>query len=572
MPVTDDIKKATQQKPGDSEKLAQQVMTRMQQLVQAKTPWNGIYQDIADYVLINREDMKQTKSDGKEQGRVVYDDTPLASLQLFVDGIYGYMVSPSIQWFRLAMGDPVVDENPEVKAWLQDTEARLYSAFRESNFYDVVRGFIEDGVGIGTGVMYAEEDIDNRRISFSSLHPGEVFVAQNKYGKVDTLYRKFKITARQVVQRFGEDKVSQSLKETYKNNADTEVWIVHAVYPRKDRDTTKQDNVNMPYISAWVEPSSEALSSGHLLDEGGFIDFPYIVWRYKTTGKEIYGRCPAMDALVSIKKLNKMSKSLIARAQLEAEPPWNINSEDEGNVEYRPRGKNYYSDPLKKIEPITIGGSYSVSAEERQGMREQVESHFRTEVFFALSRTERDITATQAIGIQAEQAAILAPSLGRMTSEGFSPIIDRMFALELSAERIAPPPPALLAYIEETGQQISVVYLGPLVQAQQKHFATAGIQRGIEGVLPIMEIQPESVIDRIDWDEVTQETLEASGFPQTAIKTDEQVAEIRQARQAQQQAQQQADAMLNMTEGIKNMADADAKTDGGVVEQLSEAV
>jgi hypothetical protein len=571
MAVTDDIKKATNQSSDSSRDRAQDIMKRFNQLEQVKMTWDGIYQDVADFVLINREDMKQTKQNGKEQGREIYDGTPLAALQLFVDGVYGYMVSPAIQWFRLGISDPIVGEDPEIRAWLQDTEQRLYSAFGKSNFYEVVRNLIEDGSAIGTGVMYAEEDIDNNRIQYTSIHPGEAYIAQNKYDRVDTLFRRFKTTARQVVQRFGEDKVSETLRNSYKNNPYTEVSMVHAVFPRKDRDITKEDRENMPWASAWIELNSAEDKQGHLLDEGGFVDFPYIVWRYKTTGKEVYGRSPAMDAIVEIKMLNKMGKSLIERAQLEAKPPINVNAEDEGTVEYRPGGENYYSDPNKVVQPWNLGGNYSISADERQGARESVENHFRTDFFLALSSSTREMTATEALGRQSEQAAVLGPAIGRMTSEAFNPIIDRTFALELEAGRISPPPPALMAFVEETGQPIDIEYLGPLVQTQKRHFATAGIQRGLEATLPIMEVAQESVLDRVDFDEVTQELLEASGFPQTAMRTDEEVFALRQARQAQIQAQQQAESMLTMTEGIKNMADADQKTDGAVIEQLGEA-
>jgi hypothetical protein len=573
MAVTDDIKKATDQTSTDSKKRAKDIMQRFQQLEQAKAPWDTLYQDVADFVLINREDMKQTEQDGKEQSSRVYDGTPLAALQLFVDGVYGYMVSPAIQWFRLALADPDINEDPEVRTWLQDTEQRLYTAFSRSNFYDIVRGLIEDGSSIGTGVLYAEEDIDNNRIQFVSIHPGEVFIAQNKYGSVDTLFRKFKTTARQVIQRFGEDKVSQRLRDAYRVNPYTETSMIHAVFPRSDRDVTLQDSDNMPWASVWIELGSDSDRQGHILDEGGFVDFPYIVWRYKTTGKEVYGRSPAMDAIIDIKMLNKMSKTIIARAQLEAEPPLNINAADEGRgVEYRPRGKNYYSDPQMKIEPMQIGGSFIISAEVRQDARNIVEKHFRTDFFFAQSSSTREMTATQSLNIQAEQAAVLGPALGRMTSEGFSPIIDRTFALELEAGRISEPPAKLLAHVEETGQPIDIEYLGPLVQTQKKHFATAGIQRGLADVTPIFEIAPESVTDRVDWDETVEDLLMGGGFPQKNMRTDEVVALIRQQRQQAQQAQVQAEQMLQMTEGIKNMADADQKTDGGVVEQLEEAV
>jgi hypothetical protein len=432
---------------------------------------------------------------------------------------------------------------------------------------------LEDGVTLGTGYLFPEPDPATGRTQFAALHPGECWIADDKYGKVDTLFRKWKTTVRQVVQRFGEDKVSETLKKAYKEDPYQSATMIHAVYPREDRESGKQDSKNMPWASVWIEvltDSSEGQNTrGHVLDEGGFRQFPYIVWRYRKTGKEVYGRCPAMDALGEIQTLNSMGKSVTARAQLEAMPPLNINPDDKGQIRYRPRGENYYSDPNLKAEVWNLGPGYSIGLDHMTRKQEMIEKHFRTDFFLSISASEREMTAYEASLREAEKAMILGPASGRLTSEVFTPVISRMFTLESEAGNILPPPARLVAWAEESGNPLDVEYLGPMLQAQKRHFATAGITRGLEALTPMAAIKPE-VLDKIDFDEVTDITLHASGFPQTAILPDEIVLQIRQQRAQLEATQLQGEQMLNMTQGIKNVADADAATDGQVVSELQE--
>ena len=364
----------------DKNKLAQDIMKRFKTLEFLKENWIPLLRDVAEMLLPTRTDMRQTEQNGKRQGDEIYDGTAMGAHQLFVDGIQGYMVSSAIQWFRLRVGDEVLNEDPEVVAWLQDTEKRIYSTFGRSNFYEAIRPLLEDGTSLGTGYLYPEMDEFTGRIQFTTMHPGECWIAEDKYGKVDTLFRKWKTTARQVVQRFGLENVSAGLRKQFEQDPYKQVTMVHAVYPREDRDASKQDNTNMRWASVWLEMLEDATQSnstkGTVLDEGGYEQFPYIVWRYRKTGKEVYGRSPAMDAIGYIQTLNKMSLSVTARAQLEAMPMLNVSEDDKGKIRYRPRGENYYTDPNKKPEVMSLGNGYSIGIDHLTRKQEAIEKHF----------------------------------------------------------------------------------------------------------------------------------------------------------------------------------------------------
>ena len=117
------------------------------------------------------------------------------------------------------------------------------------------------------------------------------------------MFRQFNMPARAVIQRFGEEVLDNKILNAAKKNPYENITLIHAVYPRDDRNTTRTDNKNMPFASVYLDPGSRTV-----LSESGFEEFPYVAPRFLKASFEIgYGRSPAMTALPDIKMLNKMS-------------------------------------------------------------------------------------------------------------------------------------------------------------------------------------------------------------------------------------------------------------------------
>ena len=57
-------------------------------------------------------------------------------------------------------------------------------------------------ITFGTAAMFIEEDNDDL-LKFSTRHIDEVYIAENDKGRIDTIFRRFHMTARALVQKFG---------------------------------------------------------------------------------------------------------------------------------------------------------------------------------------------------------------------------------------------------------------------------------------------------------------------------------------------------------------------------------
>jgi len=91
----------------------------------------------------------------------------------------------------------------------------MYTAFNRSNFQQEIFELYHDLITFGTAAMFIEED-DDDIIKFSTRHINEVFIAENDKGRIDTVFRRFKISARAAIQKFGDAMYHQTFKVSLK--------------------------------------------------------------------------------------------------------------------------------------------------------------------------------------------------------------------------------------------------------------------------------------------------------------------------------------------------------------------
>ena len=109
---------------------------------------------------------------GTKQGSRIYDGTAVGAAQLYADGVHSHSFSRVSPWFSLQLADTKINEIKEVKEWLQEIAARLYTSLAMSNFYDSSWMFIYDGGTIGVATMYNEVDKSSGKQVFETIHPG----------------------------------------------------------------------------------------------------------------------------------------------------------------------------------------------------------------------------------------------------------------------------------------------------------------------------------------------------------------------------------------------------------------
>jgi hypothetical protein len=502
--------------------LTKGLLSRFDRLQGQRENWETHWQEVADYMQPRKADVTKRRARGDKRMEQVFDSSPIQAVELLAASLHGMLTNPSTPWFTLRFKDEEIENEDEAKLWLEASTDAMYTAFNRSNFQQEIFELYHDLITFGTAAMFIEED-DDDIIKFSTRHINEVFIAENDKGRIDTIYRKFKISARAAIQKFGET-VSADVQTKAKKDPYEEIEILHAVYPRTDFNPKKKDKANMPFESVYME-----YKNGNELSVGGFREFPFVVPRYLKASNEIYGRSPAMTALPDVKMLNEMSKTTIKAAQKQVDPPLLVP--DDGfllPVRTVPGGLNFYrSGTRDRIEPLNIGANNPLGLNMEQQRRESIRAVFYVNQL--MMQQGPQMTATEVIQRNEEKMRLLGPVLGRLQSELLKPLIDRVFAV-LLRNNMLPQAPDFLS-----GRDVEIEYVSPLAKAQ-KSTELQSIMRAVEILGSLANVAP--VFDYVNFDNLVKHLADIVGVPQKILKTQSQVNAERQ-QQAQQQEQMQ---------------------------------
>jgi hypothetical protein len=484
-----------------------------------------------------KADVTKTRSKGDKRTELIFDSSPLQSVELLAASLHGMMTNPSTPWFSLKFKNDGMEGEDEAKEWLESTTEIMYSVFNKSNFQQEIFELYHDLITFGTAAMFIEED-DEDDLKFSTRHINEMYISENDKGRIDTVFRKFRISARAAIQKF--KTVSTNIAVIAKKDPYEEVEILHAVYPRSDFNPVKQDKENMPFESVYLDAGT-----GDELSVSGFKEFPFVVPRYLKASHEIYGRSPAMTALPDVKMLNEMSKVIIKSAQKQVDPPLLVP--DDGfmlPVRTVPGGLNFYRAGTRdRIEPLNIGANNTLGL----NMEEQRRNSIRN-AFYVNQLQMQDgpqMTATEVIQRNEEKMRLLGPVLGRLQSELLKPLIDRSFAI-LMRKNLFPNPPEFLS-----GQDIEIEYVSPLAKAQ-KSTELSSIMRAIEILGSLSNVAP--VFDHINMDKLVRHLTSIVGVPQKILKPQAELNAERQEAAAQAEQQQQMQQMQQVAQAGRDIA------------------
>lgn len=516
----------------------EQYLKRLAFAKNIRNPWIPYWQDVATYIVPKRAQWDIMGMEAKMPEKKYYDYFPISSAQTCADGIQGYSVMASLNWLKLLTENIDDYEIPGVADWLEESEKQIYAYLRRSSFYEAIADMALDGPTIGTATLYYEFDEEQDRFLFSCRHPREIFIIENRFNIVDTVYREFSMTALEMVDAF--DSVPSAVSQASRENPFQKFKILHSVQPRVARDREAMDSGNMPFESVYIDISTQTL-----LRSSGYRTFPFAVWRFRKNPGELYGRGIGVDVLPDVLRLNNISKDQMDASHKAVDPPMNIPRVIEGQERLVAGGRNYYVSPSDVITPIHTVTSYPLSKSEIDNIRGSISKAFFNDFFLTLQNVDREMTAREVVERQGERAAILSPVISRFNNDLLDPVIKFVFSTLYDMGKL-PPPPSMFE------GRLKVDFIGPLAQAQKKYHQYQGIFSGYQAIAPLMQVDP-TIMDNLDMDILTREAMNATGMPQKVIREAPDVQKIRQARaEAQQQAQMQQQEMQAQEMLMKN--------------------
>lgn len=507
------------------------------------------WREIAERILPRADYFRTNRQPGDKHTEKIFDATANLALERFAAAMESMLTPRTQKWHRLKTMHEELNDDPEVKLWLDQCTTILFNVryAPKANFASQANESYMSLGAFGTHGMFIDEAI-GEGLRYRSISLSELFIAENHQGVIDTVYRKFPMTARQMVQKWGEDKVGDKIKTAAEKSPEQTFDVVHAVQPNEEQQYGRKDYRGMRFSSCYI-----ALDGRSILSEGGYRTMPYAVGRYVTSPREIYGRSPAMTVLPDIKMLNEMSKTVIRAAHKIVDPPLLLQEDGALSAfDLRPGALNFggvNEQGQQLVHALQTNARVDIGMEMMDQRRKVINDAFLVTLFQILVESP-SMTATEAMLRAQEKGALLAPTMGRQQSEFLGPLIERELDI-LAHARVLPPIPKALM---EAGGMIDVEYVSPLNRAQRSEDGVA-ILRTLESMTPLAQVDP-SVLDVFDPELVARELAEINGVPVKVMRTPEQVQAMK-AQQAQAaQAQQMLAAAPVVSSAAKDMAQA----------------
>lgn len=522
---------------------------RFESLKQERSSWEDLWRDIRDYCLpdlgcFSGEDATQ----GSKRYRKILDAEAIDCADVLAAGLLGGVSSPSRPWLRLTTMDPDLDKNPAVKEWMTKVQDLLLLYFSKAECYNALhQSYLELPV-FGTACTIVKPHPE-QLISLQNLTIGEYWLAEDDYGKVDTMYRRLSLTAKQMVQQWGFEAVNNDVRQAFEKDPFTRFNVIHAIEPRIERNPDKRDNKNMPWQSVYFQEGVQ----DKVLSESGFRNFPALCPRWMTSGGSVYGRGPGAKALSAQKSLQRLHLRLAELVDYGTRPPILYPSTLKDQLsQFKPGGRV----AVNPQEAPIIRSMWEVRTDPQamlaliQSTRQDIQRIFFVNVFQMIAATanQTDRTATEVQALEQEKVMMLGPVLERLHTELLDPLVTNAFGFMVEYNMLPEVPEELY------GRELSIEYVSVLAEAQRNASAN-GIVRTAQQIGLLAQINPQAV-DKLDVDATIDQLADMNGVPPSLIVTGQKVALIRQQRAEQQQAQMQAAQLQQAMTSLKDLGQA----------------
>ena len=533
-------------------------------LCDEKKRWEPKWKDIRDnvYPYLGSFD-DENINDSESHDEMFYNSITIKFAAIFAAGLMSGVSSPTRPWVKLMVkNNAQVMQDTDVLKWLEVCKDITLSILTKGKFYsEAHKCYLEVGV-FCTLAMFIEEDME----TVAHCHAftiGEFAVGTDAKGKYNQFCRTLKMTASQLVDKFGEENIPSEILREYKggnsNNLTMPYKVKHLICPNPDYNEKKMDSFKYSDYY-WMDCNGQ---KDAFLKEGGFRTFPVMVTPYLKKGSDVYGTGPGFWSLADAKQNHMMNKDATIAVEQGVNPPLQAgaNTIQGAGINSLPSGITYYNpvegaQGVKALFETKLDVNGVVALMDR--LEEREKEHFCVKIFQLLTDMDRGTrTATEVTELIAEKMSQLGPLLENL-HDFLSQVIERILDIGFRNNVFPPAPEAL------QGRELDVEFISTLALAQKQQSLTP-ITNVVQGAISMAtSTQDMSILDKIDFDEVIDQTAELNGSPPSIVRSDKLVAQIRQQRQQAQQAAAQAQNAAALVNSAKTASQADMSGDNAL--------
>jgi hypothetical protein len=487
----------------------------------------------------------------------IIDSTGALAVRTCAAGMWTGLTSPSRPWFTLEIGNTDTALDADGKAWLKDTQDKVYTVLSQSNFYNTMSQAFQDVTVFGTAPVIIYEDYEDVIRCYLPC-AGEYYLAVGARLSVNTLYREFTLTVSEIVEQFGLSNCSDAVKNLWNSGGSSlsaEIVVAHAIEPnyaisgRADKKSIKVAPGTFSFKEIyWLKGQM----TPNPLSVRGFHNPPFMAARWATVSNDAYGRSPCMDCLGDNKQVQTETRRKAEFIEKGVRPPMGANPELKNEPSSIIPGMITYMNtsdgkkgfwPLFQVEPQWV----NALAQDIQLVSARIQHCLFVDLFMAISRMEgvqprNELELTQR---NLERLQELGPFVQMFENEFAGPAIRRILDIMQRRKMLKPMPPSL------QGIQLRINYVSIMKLAQRATesvalkdvFQTGGAMSSAAHAAGLPD--PLRIINL---DKAMRYYAELNNFPEDCLFTLQEVETHDQAREkGQQQAQAPQQAMAAVT-------------------------
>lgn len=503
---------------------------------------------------------------GMKLAQFQVDSSGMIALSRFVALCHSFL-SPQGMFHNLTCVDPALARQRRVREFFAVVEKVIlhYRQLPSANFISQMLNNYRNLGAFGSQTMFVDGMMDalGQPVPgwrYRSCPQNEVYKAENHQGQIDEVIRWFRLTARQVAQRWGEDSVPEPLRPDLKSGSENLHDFLHRVCPRADYEPGRIDERGKPYASYYVSIEGKAL-----MQRGGYWCFPYATGRWSVAPGEVEGRGPAAFVLPTLKTLNNQKAALLEAAHLALRPP--LLTGDDGLVDTFDRtagavNKGGVSPEGKPLIMPLPSGAIPVGVETMQMDQGIINDAFLVS-FFQLLYDSAKMSPTEVVERVRQIALFLVPCLEPQNDQYLGPLVEREVALAAAQGLLPPLPPEL----KEAHDHYRVTFCSPIALMARTP-QVSGIMQTLAGAQAIINIsQDPSVLDPLNLSAAVRLMASVNAVPVEVLATPEEEQQKVKGRAAnaervQQMREAPARAAMMKAQAVVQKANAGVGTPG----------
>lgn len=519
------------------------IMNRFEDAKAKRSAFDGDWNSIRDFVRPISVAFNQTTGQFVSvRPETMFDGTAADSLESLASALHSNLTNPAERWFELQVeGKHRTALEFDELAWLEEATNVIYAHYmREGcNFTGSMPEIYMDLGSFGSACLSQEWDPEASGLLFQAKPLAHSYVLENSKGQVDTIFFQHTWSLRQVKQEFGRVLPPKLMQI---NGEDKPIDMLHCVYPRTDKVPGMSPS-RKKFASLWI-----SLTTKEIVSESGYDTFPYSFPRWTKLAGEFYGRSPARKCLPDIKMLNKMEQTVLKAGQKQVDPPLVLANEGFMlPIRTAPGSLIFKEDEERQITPLEFRGNLPWAEEKAEQKREFIRRCFYNNLIERFKKN-REQSAREVVDDRDEMLRQFAPILGRLAMELLGPTITRSYYLLNQHGKIPQAPESL------SGARLSIGYTSPASRALLGASAMQ-IAAYLQDLIPLAQVDP-SIMDAVDLDKVAEQLAIARGTPRTILRSPEERAKIREAKQQMQVATQAAQIAEPAAKAIKDISQA----------------